>query len=99
MPLYEYDCKQCGSFESFISIQHYKNITECPTCDNDSYRKYNQPNIYNTTTTYRKARGINEKNQESPRVETIHQRHDHNHSHSHSHAHHHVSHTPWMVGH
>ena len=99
MPLYEYDCKQCGSFERFISIQHYKNITECPTCDNDSYRKYNPPNIYNTNPTYRKARGINEKNQESPRVETIYQKHDHNHSHSHSHAHHHVSHTPWMVGH
>ena len=101
MPLYEYECNKCGLFEQFISIKHYEHIIECPTCDNDSHRKYSPPNIYNTTPNYRKARGINEKNQESPRVETINQKQDnhHSHPHSHSHSHNHVSHNPWMVGH
>ena len=47
MPLYEYECNKCGLFEQFISIKHYEHIIDCPTCDNDSHRKYSPPNIYN----------------------------------------------------
>ena len=93
MPLYEFECNECGLFEKFISIKKYEHIIECPLCENESHRKYSPPNIYNTSPGYRKARGLNEKNQESPKVKTIKQKSHHNHNHNH------VSHNPWMVGH
>ena len=97
MPLYEFECHQCGTFEQFISLKSYQEKIKCPSCEDNARRIYTPPNLYNTTPNYRRAKGINEKNQESPRVETINQKKHP--EHNHSHAHHHVSHTPWMVGH
>ena len=97
MPLYEFECHQCGAFEQFLSLKEYGVKVQCPNCDDNAYRVYTPPNVYKTSPNYRKSRGINEKNQESPRVETINPK---SHSeHNHSDSHHHVSHTPWMVGH
>ena len=97
MPLFEFQCRTCGSFEEFISLESYESKVNCPSCKKNSYRVYNSPNVYKTSPSFIKAKGINEKNQESPVVKTINQK---NHSeHNHSHSHHHTSHTPWMVGH
>ena len=97
MPLYEFQCRKCGSFEEFISLKSYESKANCPSCNKNAFRIYNSPNVYKTSPSFRKAKGINEKNQESPAVKTINQK---NHpEHNHSHSHHHTSHTPWMVGH
>ena len=71
MPLYEFECQQCGAFEQFLSLKEYGVKVQCPNCDDNAYRVYTPPNLYKTSPNYRKSRGINEKNQESPRVETI----------------------------
>jgi putative FmdB family regulatory protein len=95
MPLYEFECHQCGTFEEFLSLKSYVAQLQCPDCDGNANRIYTPLNFYKTSKSYRKARAINEKNQESPQVKKI-----DNTSHSeHNHSHHHVSHSPWMVGH
>ena len=32
MPLFEFQCRTCGSFEEFISLESYESKVNCPSC-------------------------------------------------------------------
>ena len=45
MPLYEYNCKDCGEFEAWRSLDEYNAPTACPECDDIAVKIFSVPNV------------------------------------------------------
>jgi putative FmdB family regulatory protein len=68
MPLYEYDCKKHGVFESMHSMQEAEQPERCPSCGVSSPRVLSAPRLACVNRNERIARDRNEKSRHEPRV-------------------------------
>ncbi|OKH25438.1 FmdB family zinc ribbon protein [Chroogloeocystis siderophila] len=89
MPLYEFRCDTCGSFETWRSMAQASEPMLCPSCDTLAQRIYSVAGLILTPSTSL-SRRIEQSAE--PKVQ---QRQSQ--SHSHHHKHHHGR--PWMIGH
>ncbi|MEM6466603.1 MAG: zinc ribbon domain-containing protein [Pseudomonadota bacterium] len=68
MPLYQYICETCGSFEETAPISQYAEPCDCPTCGAISPRNLlSVPQLSTLNPQARKAHGVNERAADSPR--------------------------------
>ncbi len=110
MPIYEYTCRNCGSFSGWQSMSLSADPKACPSCSRPSERALSTPFIANMDPYNRVAHQRNEKSADSPEVITKAPA-DHEHRSSkhgghacHGHGHHGRKHShgpsrPWMIGH
>jgi putative FmdB family regulatory protein len=68
MPLYEYDCRRHGVFESMHSISEATAPEPCPSCGEDAPRILSAPRLACVEPSERKARDRNEKSRHEPRL-------------------------------
>ncbi len=99
MPIYEYNCSECGPFTELRRMDECAMPAPCPSCQSDAPRIVSAPRLAIMGRNNRIAWERNEKSAHEPRHAKSHQ-HDHGHAHEHKHVHKH-SHRgrPWMLGH
>ena len=104
MPLYEFNCAECGLFTELRRLSECDMPMECPTCAAPASRMISAPRLAIMAKNNRTAWERNEKSAHEPRRHQASHRHDHTHEHkgkqAHKHQHQHT-HTgrPWMLGH
>ena len=72
MPVYEYECPRCGTFQDFRLLEARDAPTACPDCGRSAARIVSAPNLALMDGGRRKAHSINERNQHEPRVGSKH---------------------------
>ena len=97
MPIYEFFCEVCGSFEKRRSFEEASDPIECPACQAAATRVYSAPGLYKTSQSERIAQYRNEKSAHEPTVER--RSSGDATSSKHQHHHHHGPQRPWMLGH
>jgi putative FmdB family regulatory protein len=103
MPLYEYECGTCGTFDQRRAMSEASAPINCPVCQSEARRVFSLPGLYRTTELDRKVLNRAEQGSE-PRVQQTSGTHEHgqacNHQHGqHPTAHKHAPTRPWMLGH
>jgi len=68
MPLYDFECQECGPFVAFSSIEERSRPAFCPDCGRMSRRVITAPNLCLMPTNTRTAHAVNERSQHAPRV-------------------------------
>jgi putative FmdB family regulatory protein len=69
MPVYDYDCHECGVFTALRPIAQCKSAMECPNCGQDARRAFiSAPALASMSSERRKAHAINEKSSHEPRA-------------------------------
>ena len=68
MPLYEYECTGCGTFECFRSITHASRPCECPSCSRPADRVWSVPRVRTMSANNLKAAERNEKSRHAPHL-------------------------------
>jgi putative FmdB family regulatory protein len=68
MPLYEYECREHGTFELHRSVADFDLAGPCATCQRDSPRVLSVPGLRFTTSSERIARDRNERSRNEPRI-------------------------------
>ncbi|MGE3311166.1 MAG: FmdB family zinc ribbon protein [Limisphaerales bacterium] len=68
MPVYEFECEDCGVFEAFRPLDRRDDPLPCPDCDRTASRLVSAPNLAVLSAANRKAFAINEKSRHEPRV-------------------------------
>ncbi|WP_299627010.1 zinc ribbon domain-containing protein [Pelagibius sp.] len=108
MPLYNYDCAQCGEFDDWRSMSEASEPSVCPDCGDLAPRAVSAPNLAMMPRHNRIAHERNEKSAHEPRFmskaeqqaigrkRSGHDHHHHGHGHGHAHG---SSGRPWMIGH
>jgi putative FmdB family regulatory protein len=104
MPLYGYQCAECGPFQVSRSLAEFAADAECPTCRHASPRILAAPGLMTMPANTRTAVARNEKSAWSPRVvqrDTGQSKHVHGPGCGHGHSGIAQAHggKPWMVGH
>ncbi len=110
MPLYDYDCGQCGSFSDLQPMSRASEAMPCPICGEPADRIVCTPFVANRAPNNRVAHQRSEKSAHEPQVATgplpgkaRGHGHGHHHGHGHSHSHcgglHHSHGRPWAIGH
>lgn len=94
MPLYEFDCQSCGTFEKFRSMSETSKPMFCPTCQAEAKRIYSVAGLIMTP---QSLRSRIEQSAEPRIVNRSEVKHSHTHKHNHNHHHDHGR--PWMIGH
>ena len=102
MPIYDYRCATCGSFEQRRPMKESGEPAACPVCHVLTARVLTEPNLNLMRASDRKAEARNEKSAHAPDV--VHRlgpgvsdrRPAYHHSHDHKS---HKPTRPWMVGH
>lgn len=90
MPLYEFRCDTCGSFEQWRRLEQASEPMLCPTCEVVAKRIYSVAGLIMTPAVLRR------RVEQSVEPKVV-KRSDPKHSKSHDHNHHHGR--PWMIGH
>jgi putative FmdB family regulatory protein len=90
MPVYEFVCESCGSFETRRTFEEAGDPIPCPTCGTVARRIYSVPGIIRTPTALSNAINRAEKSAHEPEVA---QRPVAGVAHQHSHG------RPWTLGH
>lgn len=67
MPLYDYECRSCGPFREWRSMNDYEKPAKCPDCHRSSTRSVATPTL-GMDAGLRKSHAINEKSAHEPRV-------------------------------
>lgn len=108
MPLYEYNCEECGPFTELRRMSECDMPAACPICSDPASRMISVPRLAIMDKNNRTAWERNERSAHEPRRLKAGQGHDHG-SHDHKGAHHHDHGThkqkhshagrPWMLGH
>ena len=108
MPLYEFNCVECGSFTELRRISECDMPAACPACGIPASRMISVPRLAIMEKNNRVAWERNEKSAHEPRQHKTGHRHDHvrdnkgDHKHQHDntrgHKHAHNG-RPWMLGH
>lgn len=97
MPMYEYGCPNCGTFEVIANISTSAEPTRCPTCQAEAPRVLSAPRLAVLSATQRRALERSEGSAHEPRRA---QKHVCGNGCSHTHA---VRQKrgkrPWMLGH
>jgi putative FmdB family regulatory protein len=68
MPVYEFRCETCGSFEHWRPFEAAADPMTCPVCNAVARRVYSLPGIYKTPTALAGARARAEKSAYEPEV-------------------------------
>ncbi|MGH7071366.1 MAG: FmdB family zinc ribbon protein [Acetobacteraceae bacterium] len=68
MPLYQYACDDCGSFEAWTGMERANAPCLCPTCGAASARELALPGLNSMNGSLRKALVRSEKSSDEPRV-------------------------------
>ncbi|MGI9435750.1 MAG: FmdB family zinc ribbon protein [Geminicoccaceae bacterium] len=114
MPLYDYNCENCGDFRSWQRMSESNADMPCPECDQMAVRLVAAPALALMANNNRVAHASNEKSADQPEMITrtsggqddnAHRAHVHG-SHCHAgheksghHTHSHSHGRPWMIGH
>lgn len=80
MPLYEYECPECGRFDDLQPVSAASEPAACPGCGELSPRVISLPRLLEMDGSLRKAHEVNERNAHEPKFSTReerHQRHEH----------------------
>lgn len=72
MPLYDFECQECGPFVTFKGIEQRNHPAFCPECNRVSRRLVSAPNLALMPASRRKAHTINERSCHEPRVRRSH---------------------------
>lgn len=102
MPVYDYHCATCGSFESSRAMKESRAPAACPHCGVPSARVLVAPSLNLMNASTRKAEIRNEKSANAPEVVSRILKDASHCAHAEHKAHAHEGHTPtrpWMVGH
>jgi putative FmdB family regulatory protein len=68
MPVYDYECEECGVFTAFRPMSEYKSPLACPGCGRDTARVFLAvPAIAGMDPGKRKAMAVNERSSHEPR--------------------------------
>jgi putative FmdB family regulatory protein len=86
MPLYSYQCLQCGSFEDWRAVSLANSDADCPLCGQASRRQMSMPFLSCVSRNVRIAHERNEKSMEQPRVVGRDELHKHGHARGHPHG-------------
>jgi putative FmdB family regulatory protein len=68
MPLYEYECESCGTFESFRPISRASTPCACPSCQAPAERVWSVPRVREMSPASLMAASRNEKSRHAPHV-------------------------------
>ncbi|HEX8341260.1 MAG TPA: zinc ribbon domain-containing protein [Tepidisphaeraceae bacterium] len=68
MPLYEFQCSECGSFDVFRPISRAAEPVACPTCDAEATRVWCAPAVASLSPLQRSAAERNEKSRHEPHM-------------------------------
>jgi putative FmdB family regulatory protein len=68
MPLYEYQCEDCGPFEAFRAIAQASAPLACPSCSSPASRSWSAPRVRGMSSNNLKAAERNEKSRHAPHV-------------------------------
>ena len=102
MPVYDYHCAACGTFESNRPMKESSDPAACPQCKALTARVLVAPSLNLMKASKRKAEIRNEKSANAPEVVTritpdaSHRAHGHHDAHDHRR---HKPARPWMIGH
>lgn len=113
MPLYDYECADCGHFREFNTMANSAMPLPCPACETESRRVLSAPFVPLLKRNTRIAHERNELSANEPKVVSGRDLHKlgkprggtHGHDHCHGHVsnnsglHYHRSSRPWMIGH
>jgi putative FmdB family regulatory protein len=66
MPLYEYECADCGGFTAFASMADFEADCECPECGLTSPRQLLSVPHFGASSGRFMAQAVNEKNAHAP---------------------------------
>jgi putative FmdB family regulatory protein len=72
MPLYNYECVQCGPFEEFRPMAAFAAPHACPQCREPAPRVLAAPRPASMDANRRQACAINEKSAHEPGVRSVH---------------------------
>lgn len=92
MPLYQFQCQDCGPFDERRAIQNAGDPASCPACGRDATRVFTAPNLARTSSLVRYAREREEKSRHEPNVVSSKPP-------SPDHPHQHGPKRPWQIGH
>ncbi len=73
MPLYNYECAECGPFVSLRELSDRNRPAFCPDCQRIGKRAITAPNLCLMPASRRKAHAVNERSRHEPRVRRGHQ--------------------------
>jgi len=68
MPVYNYNCVECGEFHLLRTIAERNEPAACPDCAQEGMRLISAPNLALMNPVTRKATFINERSRHEPRV-------------------------------
>lgn len=68
MPLYEYQCPNCGAFDRFTPVAQAAAPAACPTCQTISPRRLSVPRVSAMSPVQLKAAARNERSRHAPHV-------------------------------
>lgn len=102
MPMYEYQCDECGPFTEILSLQNYTPRCLCPNCGEQAKRVISAPNFPTLPRATRIAHERNERAAHEPkhaRKETTKRGHQCTASCNHKKGLQKGNNRPWMLGH
>src|SRR5215212_7747696 len=70
MPIYEYACHPCGTFEQWRAFSQANDPAYCPSCGRSARRVYSAPNLVKTPKAISTVRDRSERSAEAPEVVT-----------------------------
>jgi putative FmdB family regulatory protein len=68
MPLYEFECEDCGGFVEFREMEKRNDAARCPACEGPASRVVSAPFLAVMQPLHRQAAVRNERSQHEPRV-------------------------------
>lgn len=68
MPIYDYDCPQCGIFSKLNPMSRAQDPAPCPKCGHTSRRRISAPYIAGMPSALRQAHERNERSAHEPRT-------------------------------
>ena len=73
MPIYGYECTDCGVFEAMAPMRDFAKPCHCPTCGKISQRVLNAvPFVSTISSGLRKAHAVNERSSDAPKKLSTH---------------------------
>lgn len=72
MPVYDYQCADCGSFQEFRSMEERNAIACCPICEQQASRLILAPNLALMSASRRHAFATNERSRHEPKIRSAH---------------------------
>ncbi|MBH8578709.1 FmdB family zinc ribbon protein [Bisbaumannia pacifica] len=67
MPIYEFDCPRCGSFDALLPLNERGAARPCPGCGDPAPRRLSAPRLAILTDARRRAHATNERSAHEPR--------------------------------